>query len=80
MIITALVLLPPLGIVLAWMTGWTQGKKIVATALSGLWFLIALVSGGDDKVADDTKGGGGRRRDGFAGFLLRRPRQGRVSE
>ncbi|MEU9109109.1 excalibur calcium-binding domain-containing protein [Streptomyces xanthophaeus] len=37
-IITALVLLPPLGIALAWMTRWTQGRKIVATALSGVCF------------------------------------------
>ncbi|MET9609360.1 excalibur calcium-binding domain-containing protein [Streptomyces sp. NPDC006512] len=57
-IVTALVLLPPLGIALAWMTRWTQGKKIVATVLSGLWFLIVLFSGGgDDKAADDSKAG-----------------------
>ncbi|MGW7348884.1 excalibur calcium-binding domain-containing protein [Streptomyces sp. NPDC054854] len=55
-IITALVLLPPLGIALAWMTRWTQGKKIVATVLSGLWFLIVLFSG-DDKAAGDAKPG-----------------------
>lgn len=54
-IITALVLVPPLGIALAWMTGWTQGKKIVATVLSGLWFLIVLFSGGDDKTVDNAK-------------------------
>ncbi|MFD4240563.1 excalibur calcium-binding domain-containing protein [Streptomyces sp. NPDC058525] len=56
-IIAALVLLPPLGIALAWMTRWTQGKKIVATVLSALWFLIVLFSGGDDKAADDDKVG-----------------------
>lgn len=54
-IIIALVLLPPLGIALAWMTRWTQGKKIVATVLSGLWFLIVLLSDGGDKAADDAK-------------------------
>ncbi|MFD8954247.1 excalibur calcium-binding domain-containing protein [Streptomyces xanthophaeus] len=57
MIIAALVLLPPLGIALAWMARWTQGKKIVATVLSGLWFLIALLSGGGEKAADDKKPG-----------------------
>ncbi|MEU9256368.1 excalibur calcium-binding domain-containing protein [Streptomyces sp. NPDC048270] len=56
-IVTALVLLPPLGMALAWMTRWTQGKKIVATVLSGLWFLIVLFSGGDDKGAEDDKVG-----------------------
>ncbi|MGW9372944.1 excalibur calcium-binding domain-containing protein [Streptomyces xanthophaeus] len=57
MIVAALVLLPPLGIALAWMARWTQGKKIVATVLSGLWFLIALLSGGGEKAADDNKPG-----------------------
>ncbi|MGP3690425.1 excalibur calcium-binding domain-containing protein [Streptomyces sp. IBSNAI002] len=56
-IIAALVFLPPLGIALAWMTRWTQGKKIAATVISGLWFLVVLFSGGDDKAEGDAKAG-----------------------
>ncbi|MEV7521800.1 excalibur calcium-binding domain-containing protein [Streptomyces sp. NPDC091371] len=55
-VITALVLLPPLGIALAWMSPWTQGKKIVATVLSGIWLLVLLFSDGAKKDTDDGKG------------------------
>lgn len=53
-IVTALVLLPPAGIVLAWTSRWSQGKKIVATVLAGLWFLLFLVSDPPEKP-DDAK-------------------------
>ncbi|MFD7440784.1 hypothetical protein [Streptomyces sp. NPDC059909] len=44
LIITLLVLFPPAGILLAWLSDWPRGKKIAATAISGLWFLVALLS------------------------------------
>ncbi|MFD3329681.1 hypothetical protein [Streptomyces sp. NPDC058701] len=54
LIVTALVLLPPAGIVLAWTSRWSRGKKIVATVLSGLWFLLFLVTDPPEKP-DDAK-------------------------
>ncbi|MGW0117600.1 excalibur calcium-binding domain-containing protein [Streptomyces sp. NPDC003327] len=44
LIVCLLVFLPPAGIALAWTSRWTQTKKIVATVLSGLWFLLLVVS------------------------------------
>ncbi|MFD9522480.1 excalibur calcium-binding domain-containing protein [Streptomyces sp. NPDC059979] len=44
LIITALVLLPPVGIALAWTSQWERTQKILATVLSGIWFLIPLLS------------------------------------
>lgn len=55
-IITALVLFPPAGIALAWMSGWNQNKKIISTVLSGAWLLILMFSDSPDKKpADDAK-------------------------
>ncbi|WP_052029987.1 excalibur calcium-binding domain-containing protein [Streptomyces sp. PCS3-D2] len=42
-VITALVLLPPAGIALAWTSQWKRSQKILATVLSGVWFLIPLL-------------------------------------
>ncbi|MFF9915609.1 PASTA domain-containing protein [Streptomyces sp. NPDC013457] len=42
-IITALVVFPPGGIALAWLSGWSQTKKIIATVLAGLWFLTPFL-------------------------------------
>ncbi|MGT2530929.1 hypothetical protein ACU4GG_30615 [Streptomyces nojiriensis] len=56
LIITALVLLPPAGIALAWTSRWDQKKKIIATVLSGLWFLLfALTPDSAKKSGDDAK-------------------------
>ncbi|WP_159029839.1 excalibur calcium-binding domain-containing protein [Streptomyces marincola] len=44
MIITALVLFSPVGIVLTWLSRWPRQKKIVATVLSAVWFLYVLGS------------------------------------
>ncbi|MFF9980318.1 excalibur calcium-binding domain-containing protein [Streptomyces erythrochromogenes] len=44
LIITALVVLPPAGIALAWTSQWERTQKILATVLSGVWFLIPLLS------------------------------------
>ncbi|MGW6417995.1 excalibur calcium-binding domain-containing protein [Streptomyces sp. NPDC055055] len=56
LIITLLVLIPPAGMALAWLSRWSGRTKIVVTVVSGLWFLAVLVS--DDpkeKGADDPK-------------------------
>lgn len=55
LVITALVLFPPGGIALAWLTRWSQSKKIVATVLATLWFLIALLVDSPEEPADDAK-------------------------
>ncbi|MFE3558678.1 excalibur calcium-binding domain-containing protein [Streptomyces sp. NPDC059193] len=57
LIITALVVLPPVGIALAWASRWQQPQKIVATVLSGVWFLIPLLSDSPEEPAADAKAG-----------------------
>ncbi|MGW6570019.1 excalibur calcium-binding domain-containing protein [Streptomyces sp. NPDC054975] len=54
-IIVALVLLPPLGIALAWLSPWSRTQKIVATVLSGIWFLLAFLSDPPTEKKDDAK-------------------------
>lgn len=51
-VITALVVFPPGGIALAWLSRWAQGPKIVATVLAGLWFLAPFLG---DPPQDDAK-------------------------
>ncbi|MGW2019160.1 excalibur calcium-binding domain-containing protein [Streptomyces sp. NPDC001927] len=56
LVIAALVVLPPAGIALAWLSPWSGPKKILATALSGIWFLLPFF--GDppaEKKDDDAK-------------------------
>lgn len=55
LIITMLFFLPPVGIALAWTSRWSQTKKIVATVLSGIWFLIPLLSDPPKKTDTDAK-------------------------
>ncbi|MFF4950181.1 PASTA domain-containing protein [Streptomyces chattanoogensis] len=50
-VILLLIFFPPAGIALAWLTHWSTAKKIVATALSLLWFVVILVS--DPKTPQD---------------------------
>ncbi|WP_260605776.1 excalibur calcium-binding domain-containing protein [Streptomyces sp. WAC01280] len=42
LVITLLVIFPPGGIALAWLSRWSSRTKIVATVLSALWFVVAL--------------------------------------
>ncbi|MFH8620963.1 excalibur calcium-binding domain-containing protein [Streptomyces vietnamensis] len=44
-VVLCLVLLPPLGIVLAWRGRWSPGRKLLATVLSGVWFVALGTSG-----------------------------------
>ncbi|WP_371618475.1 hypothetical protein [Streptomyces sp. NBC_00454] len=56
LIITLLVVIPPVGIALVWLSQWDQKKKIIATVLAGLWFLAPLLaSDPPKKSADDAK-------------------------
>ncbi|MFC8583082.1 excalibur calcium-binding domain-containing protein [Streptomyces sp. NPDC057217] len=53
LIIVLLVVFPPAGIALAWTSLWKKSQKIVATVLSGLWFLLPFLT--SDPPKDDTK-------------------------
>lgn len=45
--IALLVLLPPIGIVLTWLTDWRRQRKVIATGLGLLWWLILAAGTGD---------------------------------
>ncbi|MGA5067176.1 excalibur calcium-binding domain-containing protein [Streptomyces exfoliatus] len=55
LIIVLLVVFPPAGIALAWLSLWKQSQKIVATVLSGLWFLLPFLVPSADETKDDAK-------------------------
>ncbi|MFD9367573.1 excalibur calcium-binding domain-containing protein [Streptomyces sp. NPDC060020] len=55
LIITLLVLIPPAGIALAWLSPWSQVKKVVATVLAGLWFLTPFLGDSPKKSETDAK-------------------------
>ncbi|MFB7512584.1 excalibur calcium-binding domain-containing protein [Streptomyces sp. NPDC056144] len=57
LVVVALVVFPPGGIALAWLSLWSKAKKIVATVLATLWFLLPfLVPDPPKDPADDAKG------------------------
>ncbi|WP_371635844.1 excalibur calcium-binding domain-containing protein [Streptomyces zaomyceticus] len=56
LIICLLVLFPPAGIALTWTGRWSRNKKIVATVLGGLWFLLVLLSDPPEEEKGDAKG------------------------
>jgi hypothetical protein len=43
LVIAALVIFPPGGIALAWLSHWNRTKKIIATVLAGLWFITPFL-------------------------------------
>ncbi|MEU9163137.1 hypothetical protein AB0D29_23080 [Streptomyces sp. NPDC048424] len=55
LIISLLVVIPPVGIALAWLSPWSQVKKVVATVLAGLWFLTPFLGDPPKKTAADAK-------------------------
>ncbi|MFE2018390.1 PASTA domain-containing protein [Streptomyces sp. NPDC059499] len=55
LIITTLIILPPAGIALAWMSRWSQAKKIIATVLAALWFLTPFLGDPPKDAKDDAK-------------------------
>ncbi|MFJ3725409.1 excalibur calcium-binding domain-containing protein [Streptomyces sp. NPDC090045] len=55
LIISLLVVIPPAGIALAWLSPWSQVKKVVATVLAGLWFLTPFLGDPPKKTAADAK-------------------------
>ncbi|MCJ1677181.1 excalibur calcium-binding domain-containing protein [Streptomyces sp. APSN-46.1] len=55
LVIAALIILPPVGIALAWTSQWSKGKKIVATVLAGLWFLAPFMTDPPKKTEADAK-------------------------
>ncbi|MFF3320333.1 excalibur calcium-binding domain-containing protein [Streptomyces sp. NPDC003035] len=55
LIIVALVVLPPAGIALAWLGPWSRTQKIVATVVSGIWFLLPFFGDSPAEKKDDAK-------------------------
>ncbi|MFI6417032.1 excalibur calcium-binding domain-containing protein [Streptomyces sp. NPDC050842] len=56
LVVTALVVFPPGGIALTWLTRWSPAKKIVATVLAFLWFLSPfLLVDPPKEPTDDAK-------------------------
>ncbi|MGW6395893.1 PASTA domain-containing protein [Streptomyces sp. NPDC055103] len=55
LIITALVIFPPGGIALAWLSQWSQTKKIIATVLASLWFITPFLSDPPKDPKGDAK-------------------------
>ncbi|MFJ9429389.1 excalibur calcium-binding domain-containing protein [Streptomyces sp. NPDC101490] len=55
LIIVLLVFFAPAGIALVWTSLWKQKQKIVATVLSGLWFLLVLLTPSEEKPEADAK-------------------------
>ncbi|MFI1936979.1 excalibur calcium-binding domain-containing protein [Streptomyces purpureus] len=55
LVITALVVLPPGGIALAWLSHWSRTKKIIATVLAGLWFFTPFLGDPPKEQKDDAK-------------------------
>ncbi|MFJ8296274.1 excalibur calcium-binding domain-containing protein [Streptomyces sp. NPDC094447] len=56
LIVCLLVFLPPVGIALTWTGRWSLNKKVVATVLGSLWFLLVLVSDPPEGTENDAKG------------------------
>ncbi|MER6916416.1 PASTA domain-containing protein [Streptomyces sp. NPDC000594] len=54
-VITALVIFPPGGIALAWLTQWSRAKKIIATVLASLWFIAPFLGDPPKDQKDDAK-------------------------
>lgn len=55
LIITALVIFPPGGIALAWLSRWSRTKKIIATVLASLWFITPFLGDPPKEKRDDAK-------------------------
>ncbi|WP_399467096.1 excalibur calcium-binding domain-containing protein [Streptomyces venezuelae] len=55
LIICLLVVFPPAGIALVWTGRWSQNKKIIATVLGALWFLLFLLTDSPEQKKDEAK-------------------------
>lgn len=54
LVVALLVALPPAGILLVWLTKWSTRRKVVASVLSLLWFVLVLAA---DPEEQDPVGG-----------------------
>ncbi|HEY8978538.1 MAG TPA: PASTA domain-containing protein [Streptomyces sp.] len=54
-VIAALVVFPPGGIALAWLSHWSQKKKIIATVLAALWFITPFLGDPPKGPKSDAK-------------------------
>ncbi|MGW4745408.1 PASTA domain-containing protein [Streptomyces sp. NPDC004290] len=57
-VVGALVVLPPVGIGLAWVSPWSRPRKVIATVLAVVWTLLLVLRGGSSEekstVSDDA--------------------------
>ncbi|MEU8779841.1 excalibur calcium-binding domain-containing protein [Streptomyces sp. NPDC048606] len=49
--------IPPVGIALAWAGPWDKPKKIIATVLAGIWFFVPFLTDGGKKGAENGRDG-----------------------
>ncbi|WP_328944955.1 excalibur calcium-binding domain-containing protein [Streptomyces sp. NBC_00250] len=70
-VVLCLVLMPPAGIVLAWRTRWSPGRKVLATVLSGVWFVAVGTSDSstDKPTVADARPLVGTRPTAFAPYI-----------
>ncbi|MER7948020.1 PASTA domain-containing protein [Streptomyces sp. NPDC096079] len=58
-VVGALVVLPPVGIALAWVSPWGRKRRILATVLAAVWFVLPFLGGGSPQekpaVRDDAR-------------------------
>ncbi|MEU9862480.1 excalibur calcium-binding domain-containing protein [Streptomyces sp. NPDC047971] len=54
-VIAALVVFPPGGIALVWLTSWSRAKKIIATVLASLWFITPFLGDPPKDQKNDAK-------------------------
>lgn len=51
----SLIIFPPLGVGLTWLTGWSPRRKKITSGVGAAWFLLMLVSGDSEtEIASDT--------------------------
>lgn len=55
LIIAALVIFPPGGIALAWLSRWNRTQKIIATVIASLWFITPFLGDPPKEPNDDAK-------------------------
>ncbi|MFB6632338.1 PASTA domain-containing protein [Streptomyces sp. NPDC056362] len=49
-VVGALVVLPPVGIGLAWVSPWSRPRKVIATVLAVVWTLLLVLRGGSSEA------------------------------
>ncbi|MEU1228385.1 excalibur calcium-binding domain-containing protein [Streptomyces sp. NPDC005828] len=56
LVVVALVVLPPVGIALAWLSPWDRKRKILASVLAAVWFVLPFLRGDPPKEEEGAAG------------------------